>query len=170
MHRFELGSESITGNADIDEHHRILFDLANEVLFGQVADRGPEDLRHAVSFLFSYLEYHFASEELTMREHGYPSSRFHSAFHDHIRREAETIATSLGRRYFLEEVRSSIFFLLEDWAVYHVGHADRQLAEFLRNEAAAGRAPHPPSGDRPTPPSPTGSDPEIPAAASGPRR
>ena len=141
MHRFEIGPKSRTGHVDIDGQLRTLFDLANEVLFGPLQEQNPPEFRHSVTFLFSYLEYHLASEELAMLEHGYPSRRFHAAFHDHIRREARGISVSLARKFSLEEARSAIFFLLEDWAVYHVDQADRQLADYLQEQAPAGVAP-----------------------------
>ncbi len=148
MHRFEIGPEAETGNADIDGQLQTLFAMANEILFLPAPEPGSPGFRRAVSFLFSFLEYHFASEELVMLERGYPSRRFHAAFHDHVRRESAKIAASLSRRFSIEETRSAIFFLLEDWVVYHVGEADRQLADHLREQAPAGVAPRLP-GIRP---------------------
>jgi hemerythrin-like metal-binding protein len=141
MHRFEIAPNSATGHTDIDGQLCTLFGLANEVLFGDVLEQSVMEFRHAVSFFFSYLEYHFASEELAMAEHGYSSRRFHAAFHDHVRREARSISARLGRTFSIEEVRSAIFFLLEDWAVYHVERADRQLADYLHEQSPTGVPP-----------------------------
>jgi hemerythrin-like metal-binding protein len=138
MHRFELAPNSSTGHVDIDGQLGTLFSLANEVLFGDVREQSHIEFRHAVSFFFSYLEYHFASEELAMAKHGYSSRRFHAAFHDHVRREAQSIGSRLGRAASIEEVRSAIFFLIEDWAVYHVERADRQLADYLHEQSPTG--------------------------------
>jgi hemerythrin-like metal-binding protein len=148
MHRFEIGPEAGTGNADIDVQLQTLFSMANEILFLPAPEPGSPAFRRAVSFLFSYLEYHFASEELIMLERGYPSRRFHAAFHDHVRREAGRIGAGLARSFSIEETRSAIFFLLEDWVVYHVAEADRQLATHLRDSAPAGVPPRLP-GIRP---------------------
>jgi hemerythrin-like metal-binding protein len=141
MHRFEIGPDLATGNPDIDDHLQTLFNLANEILFLPAPERDSPGFRRAATFLFSYLEYHFASEELAMLEQGYPSRRFHAAFHDHVRREAAKIRAGLSRKLPIEETRSAIFFLLEDWAVYHVAIADRQLADHLREHSPAGVAP-----------------------------
>ena len=88
MHRFEFEPDLETGNVDIDSQHQTLFAMANEILFSRELEQSPQQFRRAMTFLFSYLEYHFASEELGMLEHGYSSRRFHAAFHDHVRREA----------------------------------------------------------------------------------
>ena len=141
MHRFEFEPELETGNADIDLQHRTLFAMANEVLYSVELDKNPSRFRRAVSSLVAYLEYHFASEELAMRQRGYNSRRFHSAFHDHIRREAKEVADRANHEENLDEIKSSIFFLLEDWVVYHVKDADRQLANFLFEQTPKGATP-----------------------------
>jgi hemerythrin len=137
MHRFELTPELETGNLDIDSHHQTLFAMANEILFSDELAQSPILFRRAVTFLVSYLEYHFASEELAMFQQSYNRRRFHSAFHDHIRREAQDIAERMNHDAHFEETRQAIFFLLEDWAVYHVADSDRQLAAYLSEGATA---------------------------------
>jgi hemerythrin-like metal-binding protein len=141
MHRFEFNPELTTGNEDIDAQLQSLFAMANEVLFSSELDQSPQQFRRAVTFLFSYVEYHFASEELAMIEHSYDSRRFHAAFHDHVRRESRSIAAGLGRKVSLDETRSAIFFMLEDWVVYHVQESDRHLAAFLSEHAPEGTSP-----------------------------
>jgi hemerythrin-like metal-binding protein len=141
MHRFEMGPNTATGNADIDAQLATLFDLANGILFTTPDEASLAEVRRAVTYLFSYLEYHFASEELAMLDHGYASRRFHSAFHDHVRREARAIVSKMGRGTSVEETQSSIFFLLEDWVVYHVAEADRHLATYLTEQSTDGITP-----------------------------
>ena len=73
-----------------------------------------------------------------MLQRSYNRRRFHSAFHDHIRREAQDVAARLSREGGFEEARQAIFFMLEDWVVYHVADADRQLAAYLGEHAQGG--------------------------------
>jgi hemerythrin-like metal-binding protein len=141
MHRFEITPAIATGNKDIDGQLQTLFAMANEVLYSDELGRSPEQLRRAVTFLVSYLEYHFAAEELAMLERGYSSRRFHTAFHDHVRREASAIAKSVARSESAEETRSAIYFMLEDWVEYHVRDADHLLASFLHEQSAEGTHP-----------------------------
>jgi hemerythrin-like metal-binding protein len=138
MHRFEITEVTSTGNPDIDNQLRILFEMANEILFDDELKADPVRFRHAVGLLFSYLEFHFASEELAMLDQSYDSRRAHSAFHDHVRREARSISDKLTAPSSFDEARDAIFFVLEDWVVYHVGDADRLLAIYLQEIAPAG--------------------------------
>jgi hemerythrin len=138
MHRFDLTPELETGNADIDAHHQTLFAMANEILFSDELAQSHDLFRRAVTFLVSYVEYHFASEELAMFQSSYNRRRFHAAFHDHVRREAQDIADRMKHDAHFEETRQAIFFMLEDWVVYHVVDADRQLATHLGEDSPAG--------------------------------
>ena len=138
MHRFENTPTSSTGNPDIDDQLHILFEMANEVLFDGTLGKDIARFQHAVGLLFSYLEYHFASEELAMLDESYESRRFHAAFHDHVRREARSITAKLQEQSSIDEARDAIFFVLEDWAVYHVADADQQLAVYLAENTPAG--------------------------------
>src|ERR1039457_6380035 len=106
MHRFETTPDLETGNRDIDDQLQTLFTMANEILFSAEIIQSHEQFRRAVTFLVSYLEYHFAAEELAMLERGYSSRRFHTAFHDHDRREARTIAANVARKETAKETRS----------------------------------------------------------------
>jgi hemerythrin len=141
MHRFQFTPELETGNEDIDSQHQTLFAMANEILYSPELEQNPDEFRRAVTFLVSYIEYHFSSEELAMLELKYPSRRFHAAFHDHIRRQAKEIVRNAGRKGEVDETRSAIFFMLEDWAVYHVPGADRQLASYMREQTPTDRKP-----------------------------
>jgi hemerythrin len=138
MHRFALTPELETGNLDIDAHHQTLFAMANEIMFSNDLAQAPQLFRRAVTFLVSYLEYHFASEELAMLQRSYNRRRFHSAFHDHIRREAHDIAQRMDNGAHFEETRQAVFFMFEDWLMYHVADSDRQLASFLGEHAPSG--------------------------------
>ena len=148
MHRFEFTPELETGNIDIDAHLHALFAMANEIMFSKDLAESPQLFRRAVTYLVSYLDYHFASEELAMFQRSYNRRRFHSAFHEHVRSEAREIAARLGREGLFDEARRAIFFVLEDWVVYHVADADRQLATYLRENTPMDTVPHLP-GIRP---------------------
>jgi hemerythrin-like metal-binding protein len=138
MHPFETTSDLATGNRDIDHQLQTLFAMVNEILFSAELAQSRDQFRRAVNFMVSYIEYHFAAEELAMLERGYDSRRFHTAFHDHVRREARAIAANLARKGSMEEAQSAIFFMFEDWVEYHVRDSDRQLASYLHEHAGDG--------------------------------
>jgi hemerythrin-like metal-binding protein len=141
MHRFDLTTDLTTGNPDIDRQHLALFAIANEILFSSELTQSPALFRCAVASLITNLECGFVSEELAMHQRAYIRRRFHAAFHDHVRAEVKGIVAQLDRAGQLEQARQAIFFMLEDWVMYHVARTDRELAEHLREQAQADTLP-----------------------------
>ena len=131
MHRFEFTAPLQTGNVDLDAHCRTLFALANAVVYSENLERSPDQFRHAVRSLVAYLDCRLRSEEQVMSRTGYPSRLFHTAFHEHIRYQAGEIAARAERQGDREETKDAIYLMIEDWLVYHVLTADRELARFL---------------------------------------
>jgi hemerythrin-like metal-binding protein len=145
MRRFAFTPSLQTGNIDFDVHCRTLLAMANTILYSQELQKSHDLFRRAVKFLFAYLDYHFLAEELVMARTNYPSRQFHSAFHVQLRREASKIETRVERKAGYAEVTGEIYFLIEDWLVYHVVCADYQLASFLRDAGQNGALPRLPS-------------------------
>jgi len=137
MHRFELTSDLLTGMSDIDNQHRALLDLANEVLYGDL-DEEPLLFQRALSFLSNYIIYHFTAEEAAMTESGYPRARFHQEFHDRLRRAFSALVTQAANEGVSKALKLAIYFLLEDWLLYHIRETDRELAAFLRDTSPGG--------------------------------
>jgi hemerythrin len=135
MHQFELTPDLITGVAEIDAQHRVLFGLANDVL--QMPDLGvnPALFRHAVSFFASYVIDHLAAEEAAMADTRYSGARFHKELHDRLRRECAAIVAHSKREGGRNVSKLSIYFMLEDWLIYHIRETDRELAGFLLDQS-----------------------------------
>ena len=140
----ELAPHLITGLADIDNQHRALLALANEVVFAHKLDTSPELFRRAISFLDGYIAFHCAAEEAAMIQCKCPLAMRseHLEFHGHLRRELEDIVTRSVRDGASGDLKLDIFFVLDDWLVYHVGEADHRLAAFLRGSSGGKAAPH----------------------------
>jgi hemerythrin-like metal-binding protein len=132
MVQFEFTPALETGNRDIDAHVRTLLASANEILFSKALDESPQQFQRALRFFVAYLDYHLASEETVMAETHYPSRNVHSAFHTHVRHEVTAVERRAYREGSSEETRHAIYFMVEDWLIYHVRGADRQFANFLR--------------------------------------
>jgi hemerythrin-like metal-binding protein len=145
MHRFEFTPSLQTEDVDFDAHCRTLLAMANSIIYSQELCKSHDVFRRTVKFLLSYLDYHLLSEELVMARTNYPSRQFHSAFHLQLRREASKIDVRVEQLFDCEQIAGQIFFLIEDWLVYHVVGADHQLATFLRGAQHTGTLPRLPS-------------------------
>ncbi len=135
MPPFELTDDLITGVADIDDQHRMLFRLANQVVDPSYFDQGPGALLGVLAFLGGYVDYHFAAEEHAMQIRKYAHYEQHRAWHDLFRREVGEIAQQAACGWS-EALGSRISVAVRDWLTDHIRVPDRHLAYFLVEEAA----------------------------------
>lgn len=118
--------ESLSVGIDIiDEHHRYLFDLIND-LFDVVAHkRGARQVARLIKSLDAYAKVHFRAEELMMTHYAYDG--ISRQLHQHHAFEAK-----IGE--FYEEMHANplvaqfdVLTYLRDWLIHHIRVEDAQL-------------------------------------------
>jgi hemerythrin-like metal-binding protein len=119
-----------TGNQDIDAQVRTLLSIANDVLFSKRVEESALRFQRALGFFVTYLDYHFASEEVVMAGSLYPGRRLHADIHAHLRQEAVALENQ-GSGGSLSEARRALLYMVEDRLYYHVQDDDQLLADFL---------------------------------------
>ena len=137
MERFDLTVDLLTGNTDIDEHHRILLDLANEVVDPSAIESDSALFGKALAILARYVVYHFAAEEYLMEQSAYPHETHHRQWHDRFRDE---VASYVARAYqdgLSRELRLKVSFAIETWFMEHIRITDRDFARFLQQQGGA---------------------------------
>jgi hemerythrin-like metal-binding protein len=113
----------------IDEHHRYLFDLTND-LFNVVSEkRGAQEVARVLKALDQYVQVHFRAEERMMAHYGYHSLDRQQL--QHGRFEAQL-------RGFYEELHNSpltaqfdVLVYLRQWLIHHIREEDAQLRELV---------------------------------------
>jgi hemerythrin-like metal-binding protein len=109
----------------IDEHHRYLFDLIND-LFEVVSNkRGAREVARLVKATDAYARVHFRAEEQMMQHHGYAGllsqKREHHAFEDKIHEFYEELHDNPLVAQF------DVLSYLRDWLVNHILVEDAKL-------------------------------------------
>ncbi|MEW6594586.1 MAG: hemerythrin family protein [Thermodesulfobacteriota bacterium] len=131
-------------NATIDQEHRHLFAMANQVFRFRSRGERLERVREAVVALCDYIKNHFLHEEAFMAEAGYPGLPAHRVLHEAIIHEMnETLRTSNDLDLLVYKLKR----LMLSWVIEHIQEADRHIGLFLRRQ----------SGD--APPDPTAAPP-----------
>ncbi|MFA7270411.1 MAG: bacteriohemerythrin [Sterolibacterium sp.] len=109
----------------IDEHHRYLFDIVNE-LHGVVANRrGGREVARLLKALDLYALVHFRAEERMMEHYGFAGlskqQKQHQAFHDRMREFHEELhANPLTAQH-------DVLDFARSWLVGHIRDEDTQL-------------------------------------------
>ena len=129
---FEWTEDLATGVADIDDQHRELITRVNALLDACNQQKEQEEIGKYLAFLREYVAYHFAAEERTMTEAGYPGLGPHEREHEEFKvRVNDLFRSQASRRASLPTlimtIRSSC-----DWMVTHIMKTDKAMAEFLK--------------------------------------
>ncbi len=110
---------------EINEQHQLLFRYVNDFLEAQTRPA----MTYSIIQLFKYTRQHFAYEEALMREVNFPHYEQHLRMHDQL----VSRLGALGEQIADGTVdRAALEVFIKDWALWHIPHADAQLADFLR--------------------------------------
>ena len=113
----------------IDEHHRYLFDLTNDLINVIANKLGAKELLGVLSALGEYARVHFLAEERMMIHYGYEGTDRqklqHKQFHDRLQ---EFCAELHGN---LLITRIEVVIYLREWLVAHIRHEDILLRSLV---------------------------------------
>ncbi|KAF0204823.1 MAG: metal dependent [Gallionellaceae bacterium] len=119
-------NENLSVGIDIiDEHHRYLLDLINDLYEVVINKRGAREVARLIKALDAYAKVHFRSEEMMME---------HYKFEGIKRQEHQHHAFEAKIREFYEELHTNplvaqfdVLSYLRDWLVHHILVEDTQL-------------------------------------------
>ncbi len=113
----------------IDEHHRYLFDLVNDLIEVVAEKRGVRELGRVMKALGQYATIHFQAEEGMMRQHGYHHLEEHTHQHQFFLARFKEFTEELHQNPLI--VQYEILQFLRNWLTRHIRHEDTQLTALL---------------------------------------
>lgn len=124
-----------TGVNEIDDQHKELFKIINELFNACNKGKGRETIDKVILFLSDYVIHHFGTEERLMTRYNYPQSRSHKSKHQNFLKGY----SDLKRELEISEERLIAIIgtnqLLGDWWINHIGKVDKALGEFLKTQS-----------------------------------
>jgi hemerythrin len=120
------------GLKTIDEEHKNLLRLINNLQSAVRYYTGEEFERRALAELIEYTKVHFAREEDLMKKHDFPGYEEHKRQHD----EMTATAQKMVNRYEQDALGAmdEISTFLRDWLISHINGTDQQYSKFLINK------------------------------------
>ena len=117
---------------DIDNQHKRLVDLVNQLHDAMLQGKGREAMGKVLGGLIDYTKTHFAFEERLMTTHSYPASALHKAEHDDLTKKV----LDLQSQYLLGKmtITLDVMRFLQDWLSTHIQKVDRQFGIFLNGK------------------------------------
>lgn len=122
----------------IDEQHKELFDIINELHEAIKLKRKKGDIDMGFTYLGNYVKAHFNLEESLMIKKSYPNIEEHKMQHVYFLQTFESIKNSFNE-HDEETIWSSLKELenlLRDWFVNHIMTIDKKLGKFVSNKVA----------------------------------
>jgi methyl-accepting chemotaxis protein/hemerythrin len=116
----------------IDEQHKVLLGLINELHAGMRARKSDAVLVGVVERLKGYTVKHFGQEEEYFDRYGYPETAAHKEIHAKLVRQV--LDFEAGLKSGKAKVTMDIMRFLKDWLVQHIMGTDKKYSAFLNGK------------------------------------
>lgn len=130
-------NEYITGNSKVDEQHRHLFEIINNLHAAMLEGHAQEIIKNTVDQLLKYTIEHFTMEELLMVYHHYPNYADHKKRHTELTTKIKGISAKLTEKN--QSINLELLNFLNEWLAHHIKGEDQKLVKFLRDKESEKR-------------------------------
>ncbi len=128
---FNFTDDLITGNNMVDSQHKELIKIANNLINACNEGQGREKINETVNFLLSYVDKHFADEEILWMKGRCDNIEAHKAFHTDYKAKLKILADTIKKEganiKTLGDVNIQITAL-----VSHIRIMDKRMASQLK--------------------------------------
>lgn len=130
MQSLVLWSDDLSvGIQEIDEQHKILVDLLNELHTAVCEHKGSSVCRSILDRLVEYTRVHFAVEESLMRILGFPGHDDHKHEHELLTQQVFDLLHKLDSGK--TAISFELFHFLKIWLTKHIQEGDKQYARYF---------------------------------------
>lgn len=119
----------------IDDQHRKLVGLLNDLHDAMRVGKARDILGRIFEDLVAYTKYHFATEERLMQEHAYGEYAAHKAEHDDLTAKALDLQRRWREGTLGISIETSEF--LRAWLAHHIQGTDKQVGAFLNTKGVS---------------------------------
>jgi hemerythrin len=123
-----------TGVATIDDQHKEIFKIVNELLDACSKGKGRGEVGKVIKFLDDYVIKHFEIEESYMDKHAYPDYSKHKSQHMQFKKNLTDLKDEIQSKGIGVDILIETNHLVVDWLVNHISKVDRQLGAFLKTK------------------------------------
>jgi hemerythrin len=117
------------GVSELDEQHKQLFSLINELFEATETEWNSRAVLHAIEAMRDYALFHFKAEEKHMSECGYPDLENHKKVHEQFRGKIEELCSE--RKGRAGETFTHIIEYLYKWMTDHIISMDKQYGPIV---------------------------------------
>jgi len=133
-HFIQWKDEYNVGIDSIDQQHRKLVNLINQLQTAVDYSTGEEFEREALDELVDYTKTHFGYEEGLMEKYGYPDFEPHKAMHREMIAKVEAVLAEYEQDR--DRAMSDAVTFLRSWLIKHINGTDKQYSSYLIERGA----------------------------------
>jgi len=132
MKYFDLPRSLLTGYKKLDDQHRLLLSMFDDLMNALLEGRASEIIFELLLKLKKYAYYHFNSEEKLMKNINYPDIQTHSEEHNKFRKIVYKYIKEYKSNYYL--ITSETTDFLYSWISFHIMLSDKKMIDFLSKQ------------------------------------
>ena len=118
------------GNALMDAHHRVFFEMIKE--FSEYEDKNDQDaVKQRIEFLLEYAAMHLGAEEKLMHKANYPGLQDHKAEHDAFTDELLSVKESFDKDPNSVSC-DNMLKIMQDWLAKHIMGSDKRYMPYVQ--------------------------------------
>lgn len=125
----EWKEEYSVGINSIDEQHKRLLNLINQLQTAVDHSTGDQFEREALDELVDYTKTHFSYEEGLMRDNDYPDFEPHKAQHEKMFKKVEEVLAEYEEDH--DTAMSNAVEYLKGWLINHINGTDKEYSSYL---------------------------------------
>jgi len=123
------GPMLFVGVKEIDEQHKKLVELVNQLNDAMHGGQGKQALAPVLNELIRYTQYHFGTEERLMAAHPYEASPAHKEEHRKFVTDVSAFKAKFDSGNAM--ISTEIMNFLRDWLSKHILQTDKKFAKSL---------------------------------------
>ena len=122
----------------VDDQHKGLVGMINELYKAKVAGDTDEAIAQTLGKLLHYVNIHFKDEEAAMKEWHYPGLKEHHQQHEKLEADVQELQKKLltGRGVATFELLN----FLSEWLKVHIIESDKEFGLFVEDQQRKGHA------------------------------
>ena len=117
---------------EIDNQHKKLIDLLNELFSAMLDGKAQKIIDKIVNDLIEYTDYHFTTEENYFENHSYSGFHNHKIQHSYFKDEILIFKNELVNGK--STVPMDVFNFLKDWLTEHILNSDKKYSKYLNSK------------------------------------
>jgi hemerythrin len=125
-------SELSVGITEIDEQHRNLITLLNQLSDAVLAGNNTEGIQKTLTGLIDYTQSHFSTEENLFKKYDYPETIAHTEEHNKFKQKVIEFERDFKMGKMVLFINISKF--IKDWLTNHIKGTDKKYGPFLNEK------------------------------------